>query len=151
MDLVFVHRDSDSRSDIQRRTEISEAAECSDWPFQVVPLVPIQELEAWLLLSEDAIRNVAGRPSGRVDLGLPKPKDVENTSSPKEILAAALLTASETRGQRHKAEKKKLSARRRVLLERLDTDGPVNDLSSWSSLVADIQAAVDRLEPAFGS
>lgn len=147
VDIVFVHRDTDGPSDAERRSEIATAVEEIEDGFQaiVIPVVPIQELEAWLLLDEAAIRHVVGKPSKRAPLNLPKLARVEVTNSPKEILRAALLTASETSGRRLKEEKARFSERRRTLLERLDIDGPIQELRAWQALVRDVDAAVQRL------
>lgn len=146
IDLVFVHRDTDGPSDNQAREEMSAACDAlGDDLGAVVPVVPIQELEAWLLLDEQAIRAVVGRPSKKVVLELPKVARVEATSSPKEMLQVALLTASGTTGRRLKDEKRRFSDRRRTLLERLDIDGPVRALSAWQALERDIESAVTDL------
>lgn len=146
LDLVFVHRDADGRTSDERRSEILEAGStfASGYPL-LIPVIPIQELEAWLLLDEQAIRDVVGKPSGRQELGIPKVKHIEKTHQPKEILEKACLLASNTTGRRHKEEKRKFPERRRVLLERLDIDGPVQDLSAWKAMQEDIQRAATLL------
>src|SRR5690606_20980206 len=53
-DLLFVHRDTDGEDPASRRTEI--AAACLQGTPPHVAVIPIQETEAWLLLSEAAIR-----------------------------------------------------------------------------------------------
>lgn len=146
VDLAFVHWDSDGNSADPRRTEVAQAvAIVNSLHAVVVPVIPIQEIEAWLLLDEHEIRRVVGKPSGNRPLGLPKLSNIEKTSSPKEVLAQALLTASETSGRRLKEERKRFAARRRVLLERLDIDGPIRNLSAWRALENDIQQAVNRV------
>jgi hypothetical protein len=141
--IVFVHRDSDSRSSESRRREITEAAErVAELHSIVVPLVPIQELEAWLLLDDAAIRSVVGRPSSTAPLGLPRAGMVESVADPKKVLAEACIAASEASGRRLKDERRKFPVRRRVLLERLDIDGPVRGLSAWQELERDISNAV---------
>lgn len=146
VDLVFVHRDSDAPEAGHRRAEIAGAAAAVQiQASRVVPVVPIQEIEAWLLLDEVQIREVVGKPSGRTALHLPGPAAVESLTRPKETLAAALLLASQTTGRRREMEKKKFGVRRRVLLERLDIDGPVRKLTAWRTLENDIVEAVKTL------
>ena len=147
VDVVFVHRDTDSPSDSEVRAAIESAIEelGDELSALVIPVVPIQELEAWLLLDETAIRAVAGKPSKRMALDLPRPARIEATSSPKEILQAALLTASDTTGRRYKDERRRFSEHRRTLLERLDVDGPIQLLSAWQSLERDVQTAAREL------
>lgn len=147
VDIIFVHRDSDSPSWVERRREIIEAADGvnnSEMPI-VIPVVPVQELEAWLLLDEHAIRTVAGKPNRTKPLGLPSAVNVEGKSSPKELLQDAILAASETSGRRYKDMKRNFPQHRRTLLERLDLEGPVRDLSAWKKLEEDVCNAVDLL------
>lgn len=73
LDLLFIHRDADGRSPNGRYEEIAEAIESLGVSIDDVAVVPIQETEAWLLLDEKAIREVAGKPRGRVRLNLPTP------------------------------------------------------------------------------
>ncbi|MGN6245738.1 MAG: hypothetical protein ACTHQ3_18975 [Motilibacteraceae bacterium] len=141
VDLVFVHRDADGSSPSPRRDEVRRAAQAVGLTA-VVSVVPVQELEAWLLVDEAAIRGVVGKPSGRDQLSLPTIRAIEQTASPKEILKRACLTASETTGRRREREKREFPQRRRNLLERLDIDGPVRSLPSWRQLEDDIDSAV---------
>lgn len=142
--LVFIHRDADSRDADARRKEISDALAGCRIPL-VVPVVPIQETEAWLLTDEAAIRSAVGRPSGRNHIVLPPLRQIEQTARPKEVLMAACLAASETTGRRHAKELKQFGLRRRTLLSRLDIDGGVIELASWQSLVDDVKAAVSQI------
>jgi hypothetical protein len=143
--LIFVHRDADSDSDANRREQILSAASKVSLVAPVVPVVPIQELEAWLLLDEAAIRAAVGRPSGHEALDLPAGRSIEAMKSPKEILREACVVASRTKGRRRDSELRKFSARRRTLLERLDIDGPVRQLTAWQRLEQDIALAVTQL------
>ncbi|MGF1466664.1 MAG: DUF4276 family protein [Sandaracinaceae bacterium] len=143
VDMVFVHRDADSRDPEPRRREVANAVAAICAVPRHVPVVPVQELEAWLLVDEEAIRLVAGRPSGRRALGLPsRTERVEELSRPKELLNRAILEASETTGRRREKLERRLPHLRRLLLERLDRNGPVRRLSAWKRLVADTRSAV---------
>ncbi|RKT31444.1 uncharacterized protein DUF4276 [Microbacterium sp. AG1240] len=139
--LIFVHRDSDSSDASSRQAEIVKAADAMGCVDQVVAVVPVQELEAWLLTDESAIRAVVGKPSGRASLGLPTVGRIEATPSPKEILRAACLLASEKSGARRRKESSQFDVRRATLLERLDIDGVVAELPSWQKFVADLEVA----------
>lgn len=142
IDAIFVHRDADCADESARRSEIFCAAEVEQCPYTVVPVIPIQETESWLLLSVEEIRAVVGRPRGTTQLLLPSITEVESTRNAKEILKQALLDASETAGRRRHKETKAFSQRRRTLLERLDIDGPVAHLPSFQRVVADIDLLV---------
>jgi len=144
-DLVFIHRDADRARPEDRRAEIGDAAADCALPSLVIPVVPVQELEAWLMTDAQALRQIVGRPNGRAELGIPRLAAIETTPSPKERLRDALLAASEATGRRRVQERKDFEKRRRALLERLDIDGPVRQLAAWRQLEADIQAAVTNL------
>lgn len=143
-DLVFVHRDADAVDPDPRLHEIAGAASELGHSEQVVAVVPVQELEAWLLTDESAIRSVVGRPNGRASLGLPAIRRIEATARPKEVLQTACLTACERSGARRKREQTQFSTRRAILLERLDIDGSVTELPSWQRFVRDLNAAASR-------
>lgn len=146
VDLVFVHRDADAPNRDSRLQEISQAATVLDATTTVcVPVIPIQETEAWLLLDEGSIRAVVGKPSGTRPLGLPKLSNIERTSNPKELLAAALAVASEKSGRRLTEERAAFDHRRALLLQRLDVDGPIRQLSGWQHLEADIAGIACQL------
>lgn len=145
LDVVFVHRDADARDAVRRRGEITTAAEVAGVGLPVIPVVPIQELEAWLITDVDAIRSVVGRPSGTSDLALPSGTAVERRASPKEVLRAALLSASGATGRRLHRESRQFAEYRRRLLERLDIDGPLRQLSAWQQLEEDIIETVQDL------
>lgn len=144
VDLIFVHRDADSKDPEARYDEINEAATCHSCD-NVVPIVPVQELEAWLLVDEMQIRSVVGRPNGRAPLAIPPLKSIENTSSPKEVLKSACMAASQTTGSRRRRETQRFPQNRAILLERLDRDGPVQHLPSWQRFVTDVTDRAARV------
>ena len=145
IDMVFIHRDSDGPDRNGREREIRRGVEESGFPHPFIPVIPVQETEAWLLLDEQAIRDVVAS-KGKQPLRLPKPNAIEGTRKPKEILQKALLAASETSGRRLKKEKNSFSRHRRVLMQRLDPFGAVRNLPSWQCLERDIKRALEQLE-----
>lgn len=62
--LAFVHRDSENQQPTARWTEIHDGARSGGLTCPVVPVIPVRMTEAWLLLDEAAIRQVAGVPGG---------------------------------------------------------------------------------------
>jgi hypothetical protein len=145
VDIVFVHADADSRDGSPRRNQIAEAAQSVMPDGVCVPVVPVQELEAWLLVDEGQIRAVTGRPSGTNAVVLPPLVALERTASPKEILQQSLLEASGKNGRRLDKERAKFPQRRRTLLERLEVDGKVTSLPSFQRLLVDVENAVAAL------
>lgn len=144
-DLAFVHRDAEREPAESRRAEIASGAEAAGVTEPVVPVVPVRMTEAWLLLDEQAIREVAGRPSGSTPLDLPKRAAVERAPDPKDVLKAALATAAELSGRRARQFQRDFGRHRALLLERLDIHGPVRQLTAWKQLRADIERALTQI------
>jgi hypothetical protein len=139
INLLFIHRDADSPDAEPRYAEISRGIENARYAGKWIGIVPVQETEAWLLLNEIAIRRVAGRPKGRIELNLPNPHRVEQVAKPKERLLEAILLASETAGRRRKQLTTKLPALRSKLLTELEVGGQLDLIQSWVRLKTDIE------------
>ncbi|MCM2421362.1 DUF4276 family protein [Streptomyces sp. RKAG293] len=144
-DLVVVQRDADRGAAQDRRDEIEKAV-CAEWPGLLhVAVVPVRMLEAWLLLDEACLRQVAENPRGRVSLDLPKSIAAERVADPKQLLKDSLARASECKGRRLAQFQKRFSQHRLRMLELLDPEGPVADLPSWQDFVRDLDLAFERL------
>ena len=141
--LVFVHRDADSVGSAVRRAEI-EAGIPQNFPV-VVPVIPIAELEAWLLLDERALFAAVGRPLKSGLLDMPKSAHIESLSHPKELLKTLLAQASGKTGKRLARVSKDFAANRRFLIERLEIDGPVRQLAAWLCLMEELRSALAHL------
>lgn len=137
VDLLFVHRDADSNDPEPRYLEISEGVTRARYSGSWIGVVPVQEIEAWLLLDESAIRNVSGRPNGSVPLNLPTHNRIEQIRNPKKQLEQLILHASETTGRRRRRITRKLPALRSKLLTELEPGGPLLSVSSWVRLRED--------------
>ncbi|MEU9555602.1 hypothetical protein [Streptomyces fumanus] len=143
-DLAVVQRDADNGPPQTRRTEIAEAVR-EVWPrLAHVPVVPVRMLEAWLLLDEQAIREVAGNPRGRVPLDLPKATAVERIADPKQRLKETLAKASGCKGRRLAELQQRFPRNRHRLLDLLDRNGPVSAVPSWQTFVSDLTSALRR-------
>lgn len=143
--LWFVHRDADSRDPQPRYDEIAAAVNACNLSSRWVGIVPIQETEAWLLLDETAIREVAARPSGRNPLNLPSPRHVEDKANPKELLQEALIRAASVTGRKLPKFRADFSAHRKQLLQNLPTDGSLHEVKSWIRMRDDLQTAIESL------
>lgn len=103
-DVIFIHRDSDRENPSARRQEISDAilslpaSPARHW----VPVIPVRMTEAWLLVSENALRGASGNPNGRNPLQFPAFRDLEKIPDPKSILQGLLIEASGLCGRRRK-------------------------------------------------
>ena len=93
--VLFVHRDAEGQTAGHRFDEITRANRTG---LSHVCVIPVRMQEAWLLLSEDAVRMAAGRPSGKESLDLSHPTQWESLPDPKNTLHSALVTASGAKG-----------------------------------------------------
>ena len=129
-DLLFVHRDADRAGRSARVDEIvravSQARTVLVGSPPVIPIVPVRETEAWLLLDEVAIRSGARNPNGRVRLALPRASQIERLSDPKHTLRDLLHVASELRGR----------DRDRLLVDPIDVANSISDFAPLRQLPA---------------
>lgn len=145
--VLFIHRDAERQPPSLREKEIERALEAAGCTTPCVRIVPVTMTEAWLLLDEPGLRQVAGNPNGRTPLGLPAAKDVERIPDPKGALKEALLCAANVSGRRRKRFEQRFPEHRRQLLDRLDPAGAVATLPAWRRLEEEIATAMAALAP----
>ncbi len=144
-EIIFVHRDAEKQTPKLRYEEIREAVNKIRPGLPSVAVVPIRMTEAWLLLDEEPIREIAGKPSGITALSLPPISKVEDLPDPKETLRKALEMASGLTGRRMKQFQRRFGENRRLLLQRLDVHGSVTQLSSWQALERSLDDVLSTL------
>lgn len=137
-DVLFVHRDSDSSSVESRVEEIRAAfADRADSPdVTCIPVIPVRMTEAWLLISEAALRASVDNRNGRVVLNLPAINTLEAIPNPKQLLEETLLMASELTGRRRK--KFHFPAHRARIPDSIDNWNRLLELPSARRLYDDI-------------
>ena len=140
-DIIFVHRDAENQDPRERHAEVLDAVALASQDLPVVAVVPVRMTEAWLLLDEHNVREVAGRPLSTIDLGLPPVPKIEAHPDPKSLLREALDTASGLKGRRLRRFQERFGQHRRTLLQRLDIDGPVRRLPAWQALESSLDGA----------
>lgn len=144
-DFLFIHRDSDNRSVAERETEILNAIEEIEGnkPDHFVCVVPVKETEAWLLFNENAIRRAAGNPNGNEILNLPKLKEIEYLTDPKQILSDRLKIASGRKGRRLT----KFNVGHSVILvsEYIEDFSPLRNLPAFSQLEEKIKVMISQI------
>lgn len=103
-DVLFIHRDADKESVKKRREEIASAFRESTGleNFPWIPVIPVRMTEAWLLISETAIRSAVGNLPGKIPMSIPSIGKLEKIPNPKELLEQQMLIASELTGRRRK-------------------------------------------------
>ena len=105
--MLLVHRDADSSTghdtrvkEIEQATREAREIDPDATALPIVPVVPVQESEAWLLVEEAAIRKAVRNESSRCPLTLPPVASIESQNEPKEVLHEALRDAAEVSGRR---------------------------------------------------
>jgi hypothetical protein len=140
-ELLFIHRDADRRPREERLSEIRAAvSSLSPESKEHVAIIPVRMTEAWLLISEAAIRASASNRNGTVFLQIPPVHSLESLPDPKQILHNLLLQASELTGRRRQAfnpHKKVHSITREI-----DDFSPLRQLASFQALEADLRGWV---------
>jgi len=146
-DLLLVHRDCEAQTVADRQYEISRAVEealgAPNGRVPVVCVVPRRMTEAWLLISESAVRVASGNPNGRIHLSMPAHNALETLVDPKETLFDLLRTASELHGRRLQ----NLRVHRLVhrVVELLDDFSPLRALPAFVAFEAQLKKVVEGL------
>lgn len=142
-DILFIHRDAEGQSIDDRIAEINGATEdLEDCP--VICVVPVRMMEAWLLFDEQAIRRAAGNPLGRQPLNLPRLRDVEAETNPKEVLYSALRMASGLTGRR--LRRFHLGASVHRVADLINDFSPLQTLPGFNRLERSVEEIVQRFE-----
>lgn len=144
-DLLVIHRDVDRATREDRLAEIEDAVNEVMPGVPWVPVLPCRMTEAWLVLDEQLIREIAGNPNGRVRLDIPAPSRVERIADPKKLLEKLLATAAELTGRKRESFVARFGNHRRLLLERLNPHGPVSQVPSWQAFDRDVRRALQSL------
>ncbi len=136
-DLLFVHRDAERVPWMTRITEIKDTVGRLSSPPPAVCVVPVRMTEAWMLINEQALREAAGNPNGRVHLGLPPIRTLESLPAPKRILFDLLRKASE----RSRRRLKKFSADepRHRLAELIEDYTPLKALPAFQAFQQELE------------
>jgi hypothetical protein len=90
--ILLIHRDSEAIPRNDRLAEIE--AEAAGHGVTWVGVIPVRMSEAWLFSDEVAIRQAANNPNGAIDLELPRAREWETLTDPKQRLFDTLLRAT---------------------------------------------------------
>ena len=101
--------------------------------------------EAWLLISDEAIRHAADNPHGTCSLPLPVIRRLESLPDPKAALHQCLLAASEKRGRRLDQFRRDLPYRVHRVAEMIADYSPLRQLDAFSRFEQDTRAALQAL------
>ncbi|MGB3312244.1 MAG: hypothetical protein WBG32_22695 [Nodosilinea sp.] len=145
-DLIFVHRDADSQGVEKRAAEISSALKViEDFPTQtsLIGVIPIRMTEAWLFISEDAIRMAAENPRGSQTLQLPTLGTVEQHPDPKSLLNDLLRQASGASGRRLKKLNSRLTSKVQRIPEIVQDFSSLRNLQAFRFLESDVVSFIE--------
>ena len=124
--LIFVHRDAEGK-DIKVRLKEFESTNGS----RVVPVIPVQMSEAWLLIDGIAIARAAGSSSGKV--ATPRIAELERISDPKAHLENLILEAAgHPTGRRLKRLKRDMISRRMIVASYISDYSPLENLPAFA-------------------
>ncbi len=140
--LLFVHRDAERDSRETRLTEIEDAVGRLSSPPPAVCVVPVRMTEAWILIDEQALREAAGNPNGRVPLGLPLIRNLESLPDPKQILFDLLRKATERR--RRRLKRFSVSEARQRLAELIQDYTPLEALPAFQAFRQELEQVLAR-------
>lgn len=143
-DILLVHRDAERASRQQRVEEIDRALAQSGFTLPLIHVIPVRMQEAWLLFAPEALRQAAGKPTGREPLNLPAPNQVESQVNPKKLLHAELRRASGRKGRRAKQFRPEVSVHRMVDL--IDDFRPLRELPAFRALENEVCAVLKQFE-----
>lgn len=142
-EVLFIHRDAEAQPAQERRNEINRAMTIAAQQMQlprIVCVIPIRMQEAWLLIDEQAIRDAAGNPNGRVALPLPRVDGLESITDPKDKLYELLALASGLTGRRlSKFNPREHTSR---VADFIEDFSPLRQLSAFQALEDDIQRLI---------
>jgi len=142
------YRDCETQGVATRQNEIRIALDevfgLSGEPIPAVCVVPRRMTEAWLLISERAIRLAAGNPNGRTPLPMPVLNRLEDLPDPKEALFTLLRTASELHGRRLRSLRVRGLIYR--LVEVIDDFSPLRNLPAFVAFEEQLNNALQQID-----
>lgn len=123
--LVFVHRDSENLALEDRLREFQSVTRPN-----VVPVVPVQMSEAWILFDGSAVAKAAGSPSSEVQV--PAVAELEGVAGPKDRLDDLLFRAAGSpTGRRGRNFKRSIANRRVSVAEYISDYSPLMRLPAF--------------------
>jgi hypothetical protein len=143
-DILFIHRDAeknDNRMVDTRMQQIRE--EIGEDEFErTVCVVPVRMMEAWFLISAEAIKQAAGNRTYNQPLSLPAPKNIDKEKNPKELLYQLLETASGLKGRRLATFG--ANARVHLVAEYIEDFSPLRQVQAFTKFEKELKEKVDK-------
>jgi Domain of unknown function (DUF4276) len=145
-DILFVHRDAEKDSFESRKNEILKFFQKINTTFseKFVPVVPVRMMETWLLIDEDAIKKAAGNRNYAPKIDLPKSKNLESISEPKDYLHDLLKKVSGLKGRR--LENLKVSQTVHIIADSIEDYSQLRELQAFKQLENDVKKVLKELD-----
>ena len=132
--VIFVHRDSENRPLEDRLREFEPVTQPN-----VVPVVPVQMSEAWILFDGSAVAKAAGSPAAAVPV--PRIAEIEGIGNPKERLDELLFVAAGSpAGRRGRNFRRSIAHRRVSVAEYIADYSPLENVSAFRRFQASLAA-----------
>lgn len=144
-DILFVHRDAEKEAFQSRKDEILKFFQKIKKPFseKLVPLVPIRMMETWLLIDEKALKMAAGNRNYAQKIDLPRSKNLEALSDPKDYLHSLLKEVSGLKGR--KLQNLKVSQTVHLIADSIEDYSQLRLLTAFQQLEKDVKAVLTEL------
>lgn len=150
--LMFIHSDADHPTRTRALSErvlpgislvqerlIAGEAVCRD----LIPVIPVQKVEAWMLADPDALRATIGTILSPGELGIPiRAHEIEGEAQPKERLTAIMRTAYAQRTQRRRSVD--IGDLYQPLADQIRLE-KLSQLPAYRQLISDITTALTSL------
>jgi hypothetical protein len=144
-DIIFYHRDAESTDNkvFERRKEEIRKQIRESRLDNVICVVPITMMEAWLLIDENAIRRASGNTNADLKNHLPNVSRLEKIRDPKKELHELLRAASGLTGRRLK----KFNEHKAVhLVSEYITDfSLLRNLKAFVDMETDLKLVVEKI------
>jgi hypothetical protein len=141
-DLLFVHQDADGPTARDRADGIRERAadELNRLPA-VIPVVPVREMQAWLLVDEAAICRAASATHRPGALNLPRVHRIESMMDPKLALRQALERAF---GGSQRQQRKSRAIQPRDVASQIADVSSLRQLPAFQAFEEDVRRVIQE-------
>lgn len=143
-DILFIHRDAEKNDNKMVNIRMMEICkQIGEAEFErTVCVVPVKMMEAWFLISAEAIKQAAGNRAFNQALPLPAAKNIDKEKNPKTLLYQLLETASGLKGRRLATFNP--NARVHLVAEYIEDFSPLRQVQAFLKFEEELKAKVDR-------
>lgn len=145
-DVIFVHRDAETKTIGSREIEIQGFWEKTTQTEQrkIIPLIPMRMTEAWLLFDHNAIKIAAGNRNFAGELALPKLTRLEDEPDPKAFLFNLIRKASDLKGR--SLAKLRVHPTIHIVAETIRDYSPLRNLSAFQRFEVTVKETLQGFE-----